>query len=73
MRVLDAYGLDDRSGLFATVERRQRVLYDTLEAWAAAGDPASGAMWRGGHGDGLLRDLSYLRQHQFVLERALLS
>lgn len=62
-----AYGLEDRRGLLDVVERRQVVLYESLRAWAAAGDPAFAALLREGHGDGVLRDLAYLRENSAAL------
>lgn len=67
----DAYGLAERNHLLDTIERRQRVLYDTLEAWGRAGVPGFAAMWREGHGDGILRDIAYLRLHRTELEALL--
>ncbi len=58
----DAYGLDDRRGMLDTIERRQQVLYDSLTAGAAAGDPGFAALVRDGHGDGVLVDMAYIRR-----------
>ena len=67
----DAYGLADRRGLLDTVERRLKASYDTLAAWAAAGDPAFVALWRDGHADGSVDDIAYLRRHRAEFERHL--
>jgi hypothetical protein len=67
----DAYGLGDRRNLVATIERRQRVLYESLRTWAAAGDPAFAAMWHEGHGEGVLRDISHIRRHRVEFGRVL--
>jgi len=60
----DAYGLDERRGLLDAIERRQRALYDTLAAWGEAGEPGFAEMWRDGHGDGVLADLTWLCRHR---------
>jgi hypothetical protein len=44
---------------------------DTLEAWAAGGDPAFGRLWRKGHGDGDWPNIAYLRAHREALLRGL--
>lgn len=69
VRFCDAYGFPDRSDLIEVIERRQRVLYDTLAFWGEAGVPGFVEMWRSGHGDGIRRDLAYLREHRAFLER----
>ena len=68
---LDAYGLanEERAGVLDAIERRQEVMFQTLETWATEGQPAFAAMWRDGHGDGMLADLVYLRRHRDVLAR----
>jgi aminoglycoside phosphotransferase (APT) family kinase protein len=63
----DAYGLADRRGLLATIERRQQVLLDTLEQWGQAGVPGFAAMLRDGHADGIRSDIAELRQHHGLL------
>ncbi len=74
MRVFcNAYGLEDRRGLLGVIQRRQAVLYESLRAWVEMGDPAFVAMWREGHGEGILRDLAYVRRHGTELERGLLG
>ncbi|MFN8485894.1 MAG: phosphotransferase [Anaerolineae bacterium] len=65
----DAYGLEDRRGLLAVVEWRQAVHYSTLAAWAESGLPAFERLWREGHGEAMLRDLTWLRTHRVELER----
>ena len=60
----DAYGLDRRAELLATIEWRQRTLYDSVAAWAAAGDPAFVALWRRGDAAAILRDMAYLRRYR---------
>lgn len=67
----DAYGLVGRGGLLGMIERRQRVLYDSVAAWAAAGDPAFVALWREGHAAAVLEDGAYLRRHRADFERGL--
>jgi len=63
-RFCDAYGLDDRSQLLDTIDRRQRSLYDTLRLWGQAGVEGFAVMWMTGHGSGPLRDLDYLRRQR---------
>jgi len=72
---LDAYGLanGERAGVLDAIERRQRVMYDSLETWAREGQPAFAAMWRDGHGDGMQDDLAYVRRHRGVLARGVES
>ncbi|MFN8500087.1 MAG: phosphotransferase [Anaerolineae bacterium] len=65
----DAYGLADRRGLLAVIEWRQAVHYSTLAAWAESGLPAFERLWREGHGEAMLRDLTWLRAHRVELER----
>ena len=65
----DAYGLEDRRGLLDLIERRQHVLYNSVVAWAAAGDPAFAAMCRDGHTKGILGDLAYVRRYRAEFER----
>lgn len=67
----DAYGFDDRNELLDTVERRQRVLYDTVMTWGRAGVPGFVELLRDGHAEGPLSDLAYLRRHRAALEAAL--
>jgi hypothetical protein len=47
-RFLDAYGLDERGGILAVVRRRQDVIRETVETWAAAGDPVFAGLLREG-------------------------
>jgi hypothetical protein len=65
----DAYGLEDRRGLLDLIARRQHVLYNSVVAWAAAGDPAFAVMCRDGHTQGILSDLAYVRRHRAEFER----
>ncbi|MFN8472382.1 MAG: phosphotransferase [Anaerolineae bacterium] len=67
----DAYGLEDRRGLTAVIEWRQAVHYSTLAAWADAGVPVFERLWREGHGEAMLRDLSWMRSHRAELEQLL--
>lgn len=66
-----AYGYDNPMGLVSTIEQRQQVLYDTLETWGKAGVPGFAEMWRDGHGNGILRDIEYLRRHREMLGTSL--
>jgi hypothetical protein len=61
-RFLDAYGLDDRAGLLATVRRRQEVVKATIESWAAAGDPVFAGLRREGRVADIDNDIAYLER-----------
>ncbi len=64
----DTYGLIDRRGLLATIERRQQVLHDTLVAWGQAGVPGFAEMLRDGHANGIRNDIAYLCANRPALE-----
>jgi Ser/Thr protein kinase RdoA (MazF antagonist) len=66
----DAYGLAERDDLLATIVRRQRVLYDSIAAWAA-GQPAFVALWQRGDAAGTLKDSAYLTRHRRTFSREL--
>ena len=68
----DAYELEERGSLLETIMRRQRVLYDSIAAWAAAGEPALVALWRAGDAVMALNDHSYLDRHRGDFARELL-
>jgi hypothetical protein len=65
------YGWDDPAGLLPIVERRQRVLRDTLVAWGRTGVPGFAEMLAGGHADSIERDLAYLSRNRPIIESAL--
>jgi phosphotransferase family enzyme len=67
----DAYGLTGRGGLLATIARRQRALYDSIAAWAAAGEPAFVASWRRGDAAATLKDSDYLDRYRREFSREL--
>jgi hypothetical protein len=67
----DAYGLADRDAVLDLVEWRIVSAHDTLEAWAAGGDPTFGRLWREGHADGDWPNLAYLRAQRDGLRRGL--
>ena len=80
MRVFcDAYGLGEREdsslrsgqALLDLVEWRIVSMHDTLEAWAAGGDPAFGRLWREGHANGDWPNIAYLRAQREALRRGL--
>jgi hypothetical protein len=58
-RFLDAYGLADRSDILAVVRRRQEVVRDTIETWAAAGDPVFAGLRREGRVAQIQADIRY--------------
>ena len=73
--ICDIYGLsaDERGHLAETIERRIRCSYDTLETWGEAGKAGWSEMWRERtHGEGMLRDLTYIAEHRTALSEALL-
>jgi hypothetical protein len=58
-RFLDAYGLADRTGIRAMVRRRQEVVRETIETWAAAGDPVFTVLRREGRVAQIEDDIRY--------------
>jgi len=67
----DAYGLSDRPDLLPSIQHRMTVNYATLAAAAADRTPPFVAMWREGHGEGIVRDLAHLRRHWTTFEQSL--
>lgn len=67
----DAYGLDDRTGLWPMVLARVQGMVDHLEAGLAAGDARRVADVQAGHLRIYRRDLAYLAEHRAVFESAL--
>jgi hypothetical protein len=69
----DAYGLarGGRRAALAAVVEKQRVAVATHRVWADAGVPGFAALWRGGSGPRIERDIAWLERERDVLERAL--
>lgn len=70
----DAYQLDadERSQLVPMIERRITCAFDTLRVWGREGKPGWSEMWHAGsRGDGMLRDLTYVHEHQHNLADAI--
>jgi hypothetical protein len=67
----DAYGVLADEELVDTILRRQRVLYDSIMVWAAAGEPAFMRMRDAGHAAMVKGDLTYLTRHRTALVREL--
>jgi hypothetical protein len=62
-----AYGMVDRAGLLDVVLQRQQALLDAMRAGAAAGDIAFGRLWEAGHGEGIARDMEFVRRNRAKL------
>lgn len=69
----DAYGLDHREALLATVCQRIRVLYDTAKSWGEAGRPGWREVWQATRGEQWLRGLSYVEANRGDWERHLIA
>lgn len=67
----DAYGLADRSGLFATVTARIQAMVDFLSEGQAVGDARRIANIEAGHLALYQHDLAYIEQHRAVFEATL--
>jgi hypothetical protein len=67
----DEYGLEDRSTLLDVVQRRQRVMYDTVRVWGEAGVAGFAEMWQTGHADAPLRDKAFVEANRTALEARL--
>ena len=67
----DAYGMAHRSGVIATVIRRQESVYPTYQERAAAGDEAYQRLWRMGAGDGMRRQIAFVQRHERALRNVL--
>lgn len=67
----EAYRLDARAELLATVCQRIRVLYDTARSWGEAGQPGWRDVWRDTHGEQWLGGLRYVEENRDGWERAL--
>ncbi len=60
---LDAYGLDDRMHILATIRRRQEVTQRSILAWADGGDPGYKKLVAEGRFEEIARNLAYVRAH----------
>ena len=69
----DAYRLDPREELLATVSRRIRVLYDTARTWGEAGRPGWREVWHDTRGEQWLGGLRYVEAERRKWERELLG
>ena len=67
----DAYRLDARQALLATVCERIRVLYDTARAWGEDGRPGWREVWRDTRGEQWLGGLRYVEAQLHEWEREL--
>lgn len=65
----DAYQLDGREGLLATVCQRIRALYDTARAWGEADRPGWRDVWRDTRGEQWLGGLRYVEAKRDEWER----
>jgi hypothetical protein len=62
MRVfLDAYGLDDRRHLLATIRQRQQVTRNSLRSWADEGDPVYQRLVAEGRLEEITRNIEYAK------------
>jgi Ser/Thr protein kinase RdoA (MazF antagonist) len=72
LRILtDAYGLEERGALLATVCTRIRVLYETARVWGEAGRPGWREVWRDTRGEQWLRGLRHVEASSADWQRAL--
>jgi Phosphotransferase enzyme family len=72
LRILtDAYGLQERESLLATVCTRIGVLYDTARAWGEAGRPGWQDVWKDTRGEQWLRGLRHVEANRADWQRAL--
>jgi hypothetical protein len=67
----DAYGFKDLGDVVHMVIERQVGTYAAMERGAKEGNAAYQRLWAMGAGDGIQRQVSYVRSHQTELERAL--
>lgn len=70
-RFLDAYGLDDRSGLLEMAITRIERLRDDILARAAAGDPSVATHLAEGHVGSYNADLAWIRENEAALRMAI--
>lgn len=67
----DAYGLEDRGGVFDMLIHRERAVYAAIKSAADKGDPAYVRLWEMGAGEGIQRQITYAQRHRSQLEQAL--
>jgi aminoglycoside phosphotransferase (APT) family kinase protein len=70
---LDAYGLEDRSEVVATMRQRMLVLSKTIRTWGKAGTPGFAALLAKGYDKLPLQDLDVLEARCDDIERAVLD
>ena len=64
----DEYGLEDRTALLGTIERRQQVMYDTVrDLGRSSAVPGFAEMWQTGHAENPIRDLAYIKANARAL------
>lgn len=69
--LLDAYGLEDRSGFLDLVRQRELALYDMVRLRAGAGEPGFVQVWRETRGQRWLKAVAYLDRERDEWERYL--
>jgi Phosphotransferase enzyme family len=67
----DAYGLTGPDNVPEMVIHRQVATYTAMESAAKAGDPMYVRLWEMGAGDGISRQIDYVRRHREELTLAL--
>ncbi len=67
----DAYALTDRADVAGMILTRQQAVYDAMNRGAGQGDPAYVRLMEMGAGDGINRQIGFVRRHRDQLERAL--
>ena len=67
----DAYGLDDSSGLLATIRARVVSLYETARMWGTEGRPGWADVWRDTRGEQWLASVRYLDAYRDAFDAAL--
>jgi hypothetical protein len=66
----DAYGLLERAELVDQIIERQQAVHALFERKAAQGDPSYQRLWNAGAGDGILRQVKFVRSHASELLNA---
>jgi hypothetical protein len=68
----DAYGLDERRDLLATIRERMKVLSETIRSWGEAGESGFDELLAKGYDRLPLQDMAVLHEQQGAIEEALL-
>ena len=68
---VDAYNLEERDSLLATVCERISVLYDTARAWGEAGRPGWREVWTDTRGEQWLLGLRHVEAQRPIWQRVL--